>query len=46
MPILSVFATLLKSRFFVIYFRCVTLADGMCHKLQNIGICAIIPPRK
>ena len=29
MPILSVFATLLKSRFFVIYDRCVTLADGM-----------------
>ena len=29
MPILSVFATLLKSRFFVIYYRCVTLADGM-----------------
>ena len=27
MPILSVFATLLKSRFFVIYFRGVTLAD-------------------
>ena len=26
MPILSVFATLLKSRFFVIYFRGVTLA--------------------
>ena len=29
MPILSVFAPLLKSRFFVIYYRCVTLADGM-----------------
>ena len=29
MPILSVFATLLKSRFFVIYYRCVTLADGL-----------------
>ena len=29
MPILSVFAPLLKSRFFVIYFRCATLADGM-----------------
>ena len=29
MPILSVFATLLKSRFFGFYFRCVTLADGM-----------------
>ena len=29
MPILSVLATLLKSRFFVIYFRGVTLADGM-----------------
>ena len=29
MPILSVLATLLKSRFFVIYYRCVTLADGM-----------------
>ncbi len=28
MPILSVFATLLKSHFFVIYYRCVTLADG------------------
>ena len=28
MPILLVFATLLKSRFFVIYFRGVTLADG------------------
>jgi len=28
-PILSVLATLLKSRFFVIYFRGVTLADGM-----------------
>ena len=27
MPILSVLATLLKSRFFVIYYRCVTLAD-------------------
>jgi len=27
MPILSVFAPLLKSRFFVIYFRGVTLAD-------------------
>ena len=27
MPILSVLATLLKSRFFVIYFRGVTLAD-------------------
>ena len=27
-PILSVFAPLLKSRFFVIYYRCVTLADG------------------
>ena len=27
-PILSVLATLLKSRFFVIYFRGVTLADG------------------
>ena len=29
MPILSVFAPLLKSRFFVIYFRCETLADRM-----------------
>ena len=29
MPILSVFAPLLKSHFFVIYYRCVTLADGM-----------------
>ena len=29
MPILSVLATLLKSRFFVIYFRDVSLADGM-----------------
>ena len=29
MPILSVFVLLLKSRFFVIYYRCVTLADGM-----------------
>ena len=28
MPILSVFAILLKSRFFVIYFRGVTRADG------------------
>lgn len=28
MPILSVLATLLKSHFFVIYYRCVTLADG------------------
>ena len=28
-PILSVLATLLKSRFFVIYYICVTLADGM-----------------
>ena len=28
MPILSVFVTLLKSRFFVIYYRRVTLADG------------------
>ena len=27
MPILSVFAPLLKSHFFVIYYRCVTLAD-------------------
>ena len=27
MPILSVLATLLKSRFFVIYYRCVTLAN-------------------
>ena len=29
MPILSVFATLLKSLFFVIYFRGVPLTDGM-----------------
>ena len=29
MPILSVLATLLKSRFFAIYFRHETLADGM-----------------
>ena len=29
MPILSVFAPLLKSRFFVIYFRGITLADGI-----------------
>ncbi len=29
MPILSEFAPLLKSRFFVIYFRGVTLAGGV-----------------
>ena len=29
MPILSEFAPMLKSRFFVIYYRCVTLADGI-----------------
>jgi len=29
MPILSVLATLLKSCFFVIYYRCVTLAGGI-----------------
>ena len=28
MPIFSVFAPLLKSRFFVIYYGCVTLADS------------------
>ena len=33
MPILSVFATLLKSRFFVIYFRGVTLAEGKAEGL-------------
>ena len=37
MPILSVFAPLLKSRFFVIYFRCETLADkvGLCYNTPN-----------
>ena len=29
MPVLSVLATLPKSHFFVIYYRCVTLADGI-----------------
>ena len=35
MPILSVFAPLLKSRFFVIYYRCVTLADGIVGAVSN-----------
>ena len=37
MPVLSVLAPLLKSRFFVIYYRCVTLADGMGEPLVAIG---------
>ena len=42
MPILSVFAPLLKSRFFGFYVNGVTLADGMGHKLQSPPFCAII----
>ena len=37
MPILSVLATLIKSRFFVIYFRGVTLANGMGEPLVAIS---------
>ena len=51
MPILSVFAPLLKSRFFVIYFRGITLADGMGRrfvnrpcKLHSAFFCVTIPP--
>jgi len=46
MPILSVLATLLKSRFFVIYFRGVTRADEMGYKLQSPVFYAIIPQTK
>ncbi len=37
MPILWVFAPLLKSHFFVIYYRCVTLADGESLPLEGKG---------
>ena len=37
MPILSVLAPLLKSRFFVIYYRCITLADGKSLPLEGKG---------
>ena len=43
MPILSVIATLLKSRFSVIYFKCETLADEKGRKLQSLPCYAIIP---
>ena len=46
MPILSVLATLLKSRFSVIYFKCETLADEKGRKLQSLPCYAIIPPMK
>ena len=51
MPILSVFASLLKGCFFGYYFKCVTLADGMGRrfvnrpcKLHSAFFCVTIPP--
>ena len=47
MPILSVFAPLLKSHFFVIYYRCVTLEAGSESLwLQYRNTYGIMQPRK
>ena len=47
MPIILVFVSLRKSRFFVIYYRCVTLADGTGnHWLQSVILYGTIRPTK
>jgi len=44
--VVSVFVPLLKGRFFGVYYRYITLADGMGYKLQSPVFYAIIPQTK